>query len=89
MKMRLLLLETNIDTWGDTIQRLVLSIIVPIAVAILAWNILPLIFKRDWIKIFTTIVLGGLAVYVVNNPEFAQDIGKDIIEFLKGGGNTL
>jgi len=56
-----------------------------LAIAAMVVILVPIILKKQWALLISTLFAGAVAMYFVNSPETLSGIGKKIYEIVSGG----
>ena len=77
-------LAENVN-WGKNISKWLTDQASAIAIGIMAFTLLPILFKRNWAMLITTLFSGAIAIYFIYNPEKLVYIGNIIYSIIFGG----
>lgn len=77
--MILFLLENN---WGINIRDWILVQASAIALAAVAVIIIPLILKKMWAALISTLLASAVALFFINRPDYLETIGVAIYKII-------
>jgi uncharacterized membrane protein YgdD (TMEM256/DUF423 family) len=68
--------------WGLNIRDWIIRQASALAIAAIVIVVVPLIYKRQWSALIGTIFASGIALFVVNQPDELETIGKVLYDII-------